>query len=477
MICIILNTIQMCLEHYKQPLLWTLMLMYINIIFIGIFTIEGILKIIGYGFKQYWTFDHWNKFDFILVIVSLIDLVLANILPLFIDGDIDEYRVGFNVLRILRVGRALRLIKKADTLRMMFLTLYYSLPSLFNVGALIFILMFIYSIIGMNLFGTLEHSDSINEFVNFATFPNAMQTLYRISTLDSWNGIYASCARTAVDSILAAFFFLSYCILGTLILINVFIAVILENFIQIQELQSRHKKLDCVRSWTKTWNKLDVNQRKYLCVEDFVYSIVITPHPIGILSAPNIESLERYNKEYVKEMNCLNERIGKMKQITKEQQHEKHKLQKKRLKLACRYCLFCTKDPEKLKNEFMRHISKIKLNVITDHKPDYCPDDEVIWTVSFPDALQAFSSMIVGPKTRAIITDQELEKPLVKWMMQNCDTYLDIYADADDIDPKDESRLSEMEDNIQKPPKELTAFTSPSITKQQYKEFIQRTNV
>ncbi len=168
-------------------------------LFIAIFTVEAALKITGYGFRQYWRFDAWNKFDFMLVVVSLIDLFLANIVPMVVPGfDPSQYSVGFNVLRILRVGRALRLIKQAKTLQMMFMTLYYSVPSLLNVGALIFILMFIYSIIGMNLFGGLEYEGGIHQYTNFDTFPTAMQTMYRIGTLDSWNVIFESCARDTV---------------------------------------------------------------------------------------------------------------------------------------------------------------------------------------------------------------------------------------------------------------------------------------
>lgn len=108
LVCIILNTIVLALKWYDQPSEMEAAFTYINIVFNIIFTIEAVIKIIALR-SQYFR-DAWNCFDFTIVVLSYIFLILAytNVL------------VGFGstttILRALRIGRVLRLIKKAKKL-------------------------------------------------------------------------------------------------------------------------------------------------------------------------------------------------------------------------------------------------------------------------------------------------------------------------------------------------------------------------
>jgi len=99
---IALNTITMCADHYgaSEDLMFALETC--NLCFVFIFTLEAVLKLIGYGPTYYFYID-WNKFDFAVVIMSLISL-----------GDMG----GFNLtaLRIIRVARLLRMIKSSKEL-------------------------------------------------------------------------------------------------------------------------------------------------------------------------------------------------------------------------------------------------------------------------------------------------------------------------------------------------------------------------
>eukprot|EP01084_Bolivina_argentea_P098895 177781_1 len=94
-------------------------------------------------------------------------------------------------------------------------TLYYSLPSLLNVCALLFCLMFIYSIIGIHLFANISYNnDGITPYSNFNSFGMAMLTLYRLITFDSWNIIYQSIIIAHENSlkytIITCIYFLSF---------------------------------------------------------------------------------------------------------------------------------------------------------------------------------------------------------------------------------------------------------------------------
>merc|ERR1719184_721139 len=97
--------------------------------YIVVFTVEAVVKIVGLGWRQYIS-SSWNKFDFFIVLVGLVSLA-------DVSGD-----ASFNVLRLFRIGRVLRLINKAKTLRTHFLTLMYSIPSLWNIGLLIIVVFF-----------------------------------------------------------------------------------------------------------------------------------------------------------------------------------------------------------------------------------------------------------------------------------------------------------------------------------------------
>jgi hypothetical protein len=105
-----------------------------NIIFIVIFTGEAVCKLMAMGVRAYFH-EPWNRFDFVVVVMSLAGLGI-------------NAGVGANVVRVFRVARVFRLINKAKTLRALFNTLIVSLPSLWNIGSLLFVLFFIFAVLG-----------------------------------------------------------------------------------------------------------------------------------------------------------------------------------------------------------------------------------------------------------------------------------------------------------------------------------------
>lgn len=85
------------------------------------------------------------------------------------------------VVRVFRIGRILRLIKAAKGIRKLLFALIVSLPALFNIGALLALITFIYAIIGMTIFGHVKHQGALDDLVNFETFGRSMQVLFRWS--------------------------------------------------------------------------------------------------------------------------------------------------------------------------------------------------------------------------------------------------------------------------------------------------------
>lgn len=164
----------------RQPEEITKTLTILNIIFIAIFAFEATAKIIAYG-KKYFQ-NGWNILDLTVVVLGIV----GAILDYFLTFDLGS---SSSIIRSFRIGRLVRLIKKAKSLNMIFNTLLLTLPALANIGSLLALGIFIFSIIGMNNFAFLKNGNEINEKANFRSFGNSFFTLLRISTGENWDGI------------------------------------------------------------------------------------------------------------------------------------------------------------------------------------------------------------------------------------------------------------------------------------------------
>ncbi|NXJ79951.1 SCN2A protein, partial [Trogon melanurus] len=149
MILICLNMVTMMVETDDQSKEMETILSRINLVFIILFTGECVLKLIS--LRHYYFTIGWNIFDFVVVILSIVGMFLAEM--------IEKYFVSptlFRVIRLARIGRILRLIKGAKGIRTLLFALMMSLPALFNIGLLLFLVMFIYAIFGMSNFAYLS---------------------------------------------------------------------------------------------------------------------------------------------------------------------------------------------------------------------------------------------------------------------------------------------------------------------------------
>lgn len=205
-----------------------------------------------------------NRFDFLIVCGSIVDLTFSFIGSLF---SVNLSMV--TMLRIFRVSRLLRLIKSAKSLQTLLKTLLISLPSLANVGTLLILVFFVYAVLGVKLFGLIEYGECLNVHANFEvyityirlrpclttflcqSFPIAALTLFRMSTGEDWNCIMHDCMDESKGGTMFAWaFFISFVVLVTFITLNLFIAVILDNFSHISADQKEEE--DCTVRYTHT---------------------------------------------------------------------------------------------------------------------------------------------------------------------------------------------------------------------------------
>ena len=197
------------------------------------------------------------------------------------------------VVRVFRIGRILRLVKSAKGIRTLLFSLAVSLPALFNIGLLLFLVMFIYAIFGMSFFMHVKHTDGIDDIFNFETFGSSMILLFQISTSAGWDGVLSGlmndlppdCNATVSEekpsgdcgnSRLAIVYLVTYLVISFLVVINMYIAVILENFSQATEDVSQGLTQDDFDMYYEIWERFDEKASQYIPlsrVSEFVDSL------------------------------------------------------------------------------------------------------------------------------------------------------------------------------------------------------------
>ncbi|MES1907626.1 MAG: hypothetical protein MHM6MM_000707 [Cercozoa sp. M6MM] len=197
-ILICLNVIVMAMWTSDMSSGYDLALELTNAVLTWLFVLEAVLKIIGLGPRQYIA-SAWNCFDFVIVAGG----VLGFFLELPFGSDSTSMPVDPTLLRVFRAGRLLRLVKRLNGLQRLVRVVVMSLPQVINICALMLLLFFVFAVIGMQLFGGLPRDgDFINEHAHFDNILMAMVTLFRCATGESWNGIMhdARTGSTALDS-------------------------------------------------------------------------------------------------------------------------------------------------------------------------------------------------------------------------------------------------------------------------------------
>ncbi|XP_039614029.1 sodium channel protein type 1 subunit alpha-like [Polypterus senegalus] len=260
-ILIVSNMLFMTSDHYEQTEAYSNVQNVINILFTALFSIEAVLKILG--LRLYYFTQAWNIFDILVIITSIIGNLLDSVAT----------QIGFSptmlrVLRLARLGRLLRLVRSLKGIRRLIFTLIISIPALFNIGILLFLVMFIYSILGMNLFRDLPRNGSINEIVNFETFANSMLLLFRLTTAAGWNDVLQQLLVSNVQpNIVCILFMSSYILISFIVIVNMYVAVILENFNQAQEQEMAGVTDDDIDMFYEVWSKYDPFATQFILYE------------------------------------------------------------------------------------------------------------------------------------------------------------------------------------------------------------------
>jgi hypothetical protein len=181
----------------------------------------------------------------------------------------------------------------------LFRTLFLSAPALLNIGTLLLLLMIVCALFAVQLFadvrgtipqiqaGLAEDFEFVNSDANFESFGIALFTMFRCVTGESWNGIMHDCYR--VSQPVAIVFFIAFYVIGNVLFLNLFIAIILENFADVAEEYEAPVTPTHLAAFVEAWGKIDLRLEPERTAPSYTaetYSIVsllmAMPPPLGL---------------------------------------------------------------------------------------------------------------------------------------------------------------------------------------------------
>lgn len=178
----------------------------VDMVILGIFVVEAVLKMAAHGPRPWRYFaDAWNVFDFLIIVIC--------VLP--VGGPFAA------VLRLARALRLLRLISALPKLQLLVGALLKSLGAMGYVALLLALMFYIYGVAGIHLFGAHDPK-------NFGSLPAAFLSLFRLVTLDNWADLFQT-QVSHVSGVKVAIYFVTFIVLGTMIILNLFIGIIMSS--------------------------------------------------------------------------------------------------------------------------------------------------------------------------------------------------------------------------------------------------------
>nr|XP_043878897.1 calcium channel, voltage-dependent, L type, alpha 1D subunit, a isoform X13 [Solea senegalensis] len=251
-VLIMLNTLCLAVQHYGQSATFNYVMDILNMVFTAVFTVEMVLKLIAFKPRHYFA-DAWNTFDALIVVGSVVDIAITEVNPTEtpqvdeMGNTEDSARISITFFRLFRVMRLVKLLSRGEGIRTLLWTFIKSFQALPYVALLIAMLFFIYAVIGMQMFGKIAMVDGthINRNNNFQTFPQAVLLLFRCATGEAWQEIMLACMpgklcdpesdyqpgeEMTCGSGFAIVYFITFYMLCAFLIINLFVAVIMDNF-------------------------------------------------------------------------------------------------------------------------------------------------------------------------------------------------------------------------------------------------------
>ncbi|XP_040070521.1 sodium leak channel non-selective protein [Ixodes scapularis] len=231
-----------------------------------LFTIEVTMKNIAFTPRGYWQ-SRRNRYDLFVTFLGVIWVIMHFMM-------MNDFSNSFGFVVV--ILRFFTITGKHATLKMLMLTVVVSVYKSFFIIMGMFLLIFFYALTGVILFGNVKFGEHIGRQANFKTAPNGIAMLFRIVTGEDWNKIMHDCMVSPPYCTLAEsywetdcgnftgslIFFCSFYVIITYIVLNLLVAIIMENFslFYSNEEDALLSYAD-IRNFQNTWNMVDIQQR------------------------------------------------------------------------------------------------------------------------------------------------------------------------------------------------------------------------
>ncbi|XP_033168961.1 voltage-dependent T-type calcium channel subunit alpha-1G isoform X5 [Drosophila mauritiana] len=226
LLAILINTLSMGIEYHNQPPELTAIVETSNVVFSGIFAVEMLLKVVAEGPFRYIA-NGFNVFDGIIVILSAIEICQT-----FMGNGTGGGGSGLSVLRTFRLLRILKLVRFMPNLRRQLFVMLRTMDNVAVFFSLLVLFIFIFSILGMNLFGCKfcekVNGEMICDRKNFDSLLWALVTVFQILTQEDWNVVLFNGMEKT--SHWAALYFVALMTFGNYVLFNLLVAILVEGF-------------------------------------------------------------------------------------------------------------------------------------------------------------------------------------------------------------------------------------------------------
>ena len=343
-------------------------IMYLNMFFAVIFTIELILKIITY--KTYYFYDEWNIFDLIIIIFCDV-MMIINFLSLKNKMDVKKNFGSFLLsLRLLRILRILRNINIFGKMRSLIDTILYIIKNILNIGLLLLILIFIYSCIGMAAFGKVYKRTYINSVNNFDNIYSSAILLFQTITTEDWVDLMNElafhdcrdplsnkylndnfCLNICYDEYISYdeyknqnkfscgtnfsyLYFISYMIIGHIFIMNLFVVIVIDGFNSSMFENEGKLSEDLILELINLWKEYSPKANYFISQQDFILIFKQLSPPMGMnydrfLIEDINDNIKIRNKEYIQFESCkkiieFNKKLDINKNIVALPQHYKY---------------------------------------------------------------------------------------------------------------------------------------------------------
>ncbi|KAI9140843.1 Ion transport protein-domain-containing protein [Paraphysoderma sedebokerense] len=261
-----LNIALMAIDHYGAPQALRIFLDISQIIFTAAYVVEIIMLFVGLGYRAFFA-DKWNIVKILIVISAIIDHVF-------------QFISSANIFVIIRILRIFRIFRSAKGLNALVLGLIINFAQLLNVLFLMVVICFVYAVLGVQYYGKIAYVDGLSSEVNFTTFWNAFYAVYVASTGENWPVIMSNCMVDPPFCDLQAgncgtkwapVYFISLQLLMNWILLNSFIAIVVDSFHHMLSnddiIQTIEQSVD---KFNQLWVEYDIRGTQVITIWDFL---------------------------------------------------------------------------------------------------------------------------------------------------------------------------------------------------------------